>query len=154
MTRTTDPDPPDSGLDLERVRETFESSQDFTVGIEEEFAIVNPDTLELLGTMSLRDVSYDNFGVAVDAEGNIYLVNRDSNLVKLGPDGSLLESLHLPWSVQAMDLDLRPDGSLLVGSWFGRYIGVTSTDLSDFSYIDVGLEGGALFVAHKKDRAR
>src|SRR5215218_7773754 len=36
-----------SALDLDRARETFESSTDFTVGLEEEFAIVNPATLEL-----------------------------------------------------------------------------------------------------------
>jgi carboxylate-amine ligase len=36
-----------SALDLDRARETFESSTDFTVGLEEEFAIVNPETLEL-----------------------------------------------------------------------------------------------------------
>jgi carboxylate-amine ligase len=34
-------------LDLDRARETFESSTDFTIGLEEEFAIVNPATLEL-----------------------------------------------------------------------------------------------------------
>ena len=44
---TIDPEPQDDGLDLERVRETFEDSTDFTVGIEEEFAIVNPATLDL-----------------------------------------------------------------------------------------------------------
>ena len=44
---TTDPDAPDSGLDLERVRQTFEESTDFTIGLEEEFAIISPDTLEL-----------------------------------------------------------------------------------------------------------
>jgi glutamate---cysteine ligase / carboxylate-amine ligase len=43
----TDPEPPDSGLDLDRVRETFEASTDFTVGIEEEFALVDPALLEL-----------------------------------------------------------------------------------------------------------
>jgi carboxylate-amine ligase len=37
----------DSGLDLDQVRETFEGSTDFTVGIEEEFAIVDPASLEL-----------------------------------------------------------------------------------------------------------
>jgi len=37
----------DSGLDLGRAREIFEESQDFTVGLEEEFAIVDPDSLEL-----------------------------------------------------------------------------------------------------------
>jgi carboxylate-amine ligase len=34
-------------LDLDLAREQFESSQDFTIGLEEEFAIVNPRTLEL-----------------------------------------------------------------------------------------------------------
>ena len=34
-------------LDLERTRELFEASTDFTIGLEEEFALVDPDTLEL-----------------------------------------------------------------------------------------------------------
>src|SRR3954453_22881640 len=34
-------------LDMARAREVFETSQDFTVGLEEEFALVNPQTLEL-----------------------------------------------------------------------------------------------------------
>ena len=34
-------------LDLDLARETFESSQDFTIGLEEEFAILDPRTLEL-----------------------------------------------------------------------------------------------------------
>ena len=44
---STDPEAPDAGLDLDRVHETFESSTDFTIGIEEEFAILDPETLEL-----------------------------------------------------------------------------------------------------------
>jgi glutamate---cysteine ligase / carboxylate-amine ligase len=39
--------PDDAGLDLDRVRETFEESTDFTIGLEEEFAIVDPETLDL-----------------------------------------------------------------------------------------------------------
>jgi glutamate---cysteine ligase / carboxylate-amine ligase len=35
------------GVDLERTREVFDSSSDFTVGLEEEFAIVDPASLEL-----------------------------------------------------------------------------------------------------------
>jgi glutamate---cysteine ligase / carboxylate-amine ligase len=37
----------DSGLDLGRAREIFSDSDDFTVGLEEEFAIVDLDSLEL-----------------------------------------------------------------------------------------------------------
>jgi carboxylate-amine ligase len=44
---TTDPEPQHDGLDLEAVRETFESAADFTVGIEEEFAILDPAILDL-----------------------------------------------------------------------------------------------------------
>src|SRR5918994_2071810 len=35
-------------LDRERTREVFESSTDLTVGLEEEFALVDPATLELV----------------------------------------------------------------------------------------------------------
>ena len=54
-------EPQDHGLDLERVRRSFEESTDFTVGLEEEFAIVDPATLDLehrfeqLHAAALRD---------------------------------------------------------------------------------------------------
>lgn len=37
----------DESLDLPRVRDAFEASRDFTVGLEEEFAILDPETLDL-----------------------------------------------------------------------------------------------------------
>ena len=46
----------DPSLDLARAREIFEESQDFTIGLEEEFALVNPDSLELVHRFGeLRD---------------------------------------------------------------------------------------------------
>jgi carboxylate-amine ligase len=44
---TTDPEPQHDGLDLEAVHDIFESAADFTVGIEEEFAILDPAVLDL-----------------------------------------------------------------------------------------------------------
>jgi glutamate---cysteine ligase / carboxylate-amine ligase len=44
---TTDPEPRHNALDLDVVRETFDASTDFTIGIEEEFAIVDPAILDL-----------------------------------------------------------------------------------------------------------
>ncbi len=35
-------------LDMDRTREIFEASTDFTVGIEEEFALLDPETLALV----------------------------------------------------------------------------------------------------------
>jgi glutamate---cysteine ligase / carboxylate-amine ligase len=37
-----------AGLDLDRAREIFEESPDFTIGLEEEFALVDPESLELV----------------------------------------------------------------------------------------------------------
>ncbi|MGH2916064.1 MAG: carboxylate-amine ligase [Solirubrobacteraceae bacterium] len=45
-------------LDLDSARGAFESSTDFTVGIEEEFALLDPDTLGLVGRFeALRDAA-------------------------------------------------------------------------------------------------
>jgi carboxylate-amine ligase len=40
-------DPQHAGLDLDRVHSLFEESTDFTVGLEEEFALLDPESLEL-----------------------------------------------------------------------------------------------------------
>ena len=37
-----------AALDRERTRDLFAASTDFTIGLEEEFAIVDPDSLELV----------------------------------------------------------------------------------------------------------
>ena len=39
---------PSQSLDLDRSREIFEASRDFTIGLEEEFALVDPASLELV----------------------------------------------------------------------------------------------------------
>ena len=48
-------------IDLDAARETFEESTEMTVGIEEEFALLDPDTLELTGRFEeLRDAAADD----------------------------------------------------------------------------------------------
>ena len=45
-------------IDVAAAHETFEGSDDFTVGIEEEFALVDPETLELIPRFEiLRDAA-------------------------------------------------------------------------------------------------
>jgi hypothetical protein len=47
-TRGRTDDAEDAGhLDLARTRDLFDDSADFTIGLEEEFAIVDPETLDL-----------------------------------------------------------------------------------------------------------
>ncbi|HZI91116.1 MAG TPA: YbdK family carboxylate-amine ligase [Thermoleophilaceae bacterium] len=48
-------------LDMKLAREAFDASQDFTVGLEEEFGILDPDTLEL-------DHRYEELRVAAQAD--------------------------------------------------------------------------------------
>jgi glutamate---cysteine ligase / carboxylate-amine ligase len=62
----------DSGLDLDQVRETFEASTDFTIGIEEEFAIVDPASLELQHRFEeLYDRCQENELLADSAAGEL-----------------------------------------------------------------------------------
>ena len=62
----------DSGLDLGHARAVFEGSQDFTVGLEEEFAIVDPDSLELAHEFPamMRECGEDEL-LAVAAAGEL-----------------------------------------------------------------------------------
>ena len=39
-------------LDIDTARAAFEASTDFTVGLEEEFAVLDPESLELAGPSS------------------------------------------------------------------------------------------------------
>ena len=62
----------DTGLDLSKAREIFEASQDFTVGLEEEFAIVDPDSLELVHEFpAMIDACREDELLAVAAAGEL-----------------------------------------------------------------------------------
>ena len=59
-------------LDMPRVREVFEASTDFTVGIEEEFAILDPGTLALDHRFEeLRDAAQDDPVLAESVAGEL-----------------------------------------------------------------------------------
>jgi glutamate---cysteine ligase / carboxylate-amine ligase len=59
-------------IDLAAARETFEASQDLTVGIEEEYALVHPETLELIPRFEeLRDAGAADPVLAVAISGEL-----------------------------------------------------------------------------------
>jgi glutamate---cysteine ligase / carboxylate-amine ligase len=59
-------------LDMAHAREAFESSEDFTVGIEEEFAILDPDTLALAQRFEeLRDAAASDEPLAASVAGEL-----------------------------------------------------------------------------------
>jgi len=62
----------DTGLDLDKAAQLFSESQDFTVGLEEEFAIVDPDTLELVHEFEAMKAACDEDELlAVSAAGEL-----------------------------------------------------------------------------------
>jgi glutamate---cysteine ligase / carboxylate-amine ligase len=64
-------DPPET-LDLERTRELFAASQDFTIGLEEEFALVDPSSLELVHRFEeLYGACMEDELLAVSAAGEL-----------------------------------------------------------------------------------
>src|SRR3954465_462427 len=59
-------------LDMARAREVFESSDDFTVGIEEEFQILDPDTLSLVQRFEeLYDAARQDEGIGDRVAGEL-----------------------------------------------------------------------------------
>ena len=59
-------------LDMRKAREVFEASDDFTVGIEEEFQILDPDTLELAQRFEeLRDAAQADSVLAAAVAGEL-----------------------------------------------------------------------------------
>jgi glutamate---cysteine ligase / carboxylate-amine ligase len=59
-------------LDMDRVREVFEASEDFTVGLEEEFGIVDPETRALTQRFEeLREAAQEDDVLAVSVAGEL-----------------------------------------------------------------------------------
>ncbi len=88
--RATDPSP---SLDLSRTREVFESSTDFTVGLEEEFALVDPDSLELVHRFEeLRDLCMQDELLAESVAGE--LIDTEIE-IRSGRAESFAEAAHL-----------------------------------------------------------
>jgi carboxylate-amine ligase len=72
-------------LDMARAREVFEASRDFTVGIEEEFAILDPETRSLIpGFEELRDAAQGDEMLASSVAGE--LISSEIEIRSQRPD--------------------------------------------------------------------
>jgi hypothetical protein len=79
--------------------------------------VYHPVSMDLLRTIDVgRD---DHRGVAADFDGSIYLVAWGEQLKRLSPDGILLSTMAIPVQ-DTFDVDIAPDGAIIVGSRFGR----------------------------------
>src|SRR5215207_9610762 len=72
-------------LDMARAREVFEASRDFTVGIEEEFAILDPETRSLVPRFEeLRDAAQADEALAKSVAGE--LISSEIEIRSQRPD--------------------------------------------------------------------
>ena len=85
-------------LDMPRVREVFEASTDFTVGIEEEFAILDPRTLSLDHRFEeLRAAAQDDPVLAESVAGELIESEIEIRSGR-GRDLALALVSSMPWS--------------------------------------------------------
>ena len=94
----------------------------------------DPVTLTPLGSASTARVSTPR-GLAVDASGNMYVASNEGGVVKLAPDGSVMKVLSITNSL--IDIDISPDGLLIVGSRLGG-TWLSDTELSGAHQIESG----------------
>ena len=101
-------------LDMARTREVFEASRDFTVGIEEEFAILDPETLELTQRFEeLQEAAADDdlLGTAVAGE----LISSEIE-IRSKPGKDLGDALDSQRENRRRLFGLAADHGLLLGS--------------------------------------
>jgi hypothetical protein len=111
--------------------------------------VVDPHTNEIIREMKglIRDPvtrqRMDAHGIAVSASGDIYIADNYNRIDHYTPDGRILNSI-VPGVVTPTDIDLRPDGTLIVGSRFGAYA-IGDTSLTSFKLFN-GLYGELSYV--------
>jgi hypothetical protein len=93
----------------------------------------DPDTLALVRDVNLRGATVR--GIVVDAAGAIYGGSWGSNVYKFGADGQILDTLQVGGNFS--DIDLRRDGTIVVGDWTGSVV-YTDTSLDRFTRVSAG----------------
>ena len=100
---------PSASLDLERTREVFEASQDFTIGLEEEFALVDPSSLELVHRFEeLYGACLEDELLAESAAGE--LIDTEIE-IRSGRAESFAEAVELPARAPRAGSSRSPIGS-------------------------------------------
>ena len=102
-------------LDMALAREVFESSEDFTVGLEEEFAILDPDTRSLVQRFDeLRDAALEDPVLAGSVAGELI---RSEIEIRSGKAPSVAEAAKLQREARRRLFRLAADrGALLAAT--------------------------------------
>ena len=101
-------------LEMARVHEAFEASTDFTVGIEEEFAILDPETLSLAQRFDeLRDASQADPVLADAVAGELI---RSEIEIRSGRGETFADAFELQREARARLFRLAADHNALLGA--------------------------------------
>jgi carboxylate-amine ligase len=99
-------------LDMPSVREVFEASTDFTVGIEEEFAILDPETLSLAQRFEeLRAAAQDDLVLAESVAGELIMSEIE---IRSGRGENLTDALDRQREARARLFRLAADKDALL----------------------------------------
>lgn len=101
-------------LDMDRAREVFDASTDFTVGIEEEFALLDPETRDL--TQRFEDLRDAAQGDALLAEGIAGELIASEIEIRSGRGADLAEALGQQREMRAALFRLAAERGVLLGS--------------------------------------
>jgi glutamate---cysteine ligase / carboxylate-amine ligase len=101
-------------IDVAAARETFEASADFTVGIEEEFAIVDPETLELVPRFEdLRDAAASDAVLSESVAGE--LISSEIE-IRSGPGADIHDALARQGEARRRLFTLARDHGVVLGA--------------------------------------
>jgi len=101
-------------IDLAIARETFEASEDGTVGIEEEFALIHPETLELVPMFErLRDAAIDDPVLGPSIAGE--LISSEIE-IRSGRHPSIVAALAAQADMRRRLFDLAAEHGTALGS--------------------------------------
>jgi carboxylate-amine ligase len=101
-------------LDLDLARERFESSADFTIGLEEEFAILDPETLELAHRFEDVYAACQRDPVLAESAAGELIASEVE--IRSGRAGSLAEAIALQTERRARLFGLVKEMGLALGS--------------------------------------
>ncbi|MDQ4129885.1 MAG: YbdK family carboxylate-amine ligase [Actinomycetota bacterium] len=101
-------------LDMARVRELFDASDDFTVGIEEEFAILDPDTLSLTQRFEeLEEAATDDEVLGESVVGEVMSSEIE---IRSGKSATFAEAIARQRDARARLLRLAGERGALLGA--------------------------------------
>jgi hypothetical protein len=109
--------------------------------------VYDPQSLSLVRSFDLHDPlgHTDHRAIAANQLGEMLVADLDGDLQRLSQDGSLLDSFNAPEFIFG-DIDISPDGTILLGDRFGKFA-IIDQGFSSLTSFNVPNASGMVFVS-------